>query len=89
MDGWDDGERMNRPRTPVPPARRVQGGGVLGFGCGTVMVLILCLALYLPTTGSELTWIVIIALAAGAVAAKFGDSFFTWTLEKVRWLFWW
>ncbi len=86
----------HRPHDPakrilhvVPPSKRVQGGGVLGFGCGTAMALILGLALYLPTTGGELLSIVLIALTGGVLAAKFGDSFFTWTLEKVRLLFWW
>ena len=69
--------------------KQAQGGGLLGFGCGTAMVFLLVAALYLPTTGRQLTVIALMALAAGALAAKFGDSFFTWTLEKVRWLFWW
>lgn len=53
------------------------------------MMFLLCFALYLPTTGRALIVIVVIALVAGGLAARFGDSFFTWTLEKVRWLFWW
>jgi hypothetical protein len=53
------------------------------------MALILGMALYLPSSSGEMIGIVVVALVAGGLAAKFGDSFFTWTLEKVRWLFWW
>lgn len=76
-------------RAPGGRGGEVQGGGLLGFGCGSAMVFLFVAALYLPTTGRQLTVIALIALAAGGLAAKYGDSFFTWTLEKVRWLFWW
>jgi hypothetical protein len=68
---------------------RVEGGGLLGFGCGFMLALLVCVAIWLPTTRLEAAIILIVAVTIGVVAARYGDAFFTRALEKLRWIFWW
>ena len=70
------------------PQPRVDGGGILGFGCAFVIVALVGVAVAGFHDSYSLAVVLALALVAGLLGAKYGDSFHAWVLSKLRW-FWW
>lgn len=69
--------------------RQVEGGGIVGFGCGFLFVGMVALAgsiAYVPLTMTGWAIVVAVAIVGGLLAARYGDEFFT---RVGDWRWWW
>ena len=73
---------------PHNQRRLVEGSRFLGFGCAFLLVIAGLLTIVDFTSSFGLVFTLGLAVLAGILGAKYGDSFHTWLLEKLRFLWW-
>ena len=79
MQGSNESKRSLRP-TP-------ERGGPVGIGCGVLLGLVLGVA-WVVMDGFPPVFLVVTAVALGALAYMYGDRFWNWLAEHAWWIPW-